>query len=208
LTPDSRAASILARLGSGSACRSIQGGFCVWKKGERPDGDDSYAEQLFAESHWSKLRLLVAIVSGEEKQVKSRDGMRHTVQTSPYYPAWVRLADEDVPKATQLIAERNLPALGALAERNAWAMHATSLAADPPLHYLKPQTLQLIDAVKRARDEGAHVWFTLDAGPNPVLLTDDSFEGDAVALAKEAGAREVIHCRAGGDARLLKEHLF
>jgi diphosphomevalonate decarboxylase len=208
LKPDVRAASILARLGSGSACRSIQGGFCVWHKGERADGEDSFAEQIFPPSHWSALRLLVAIVSGEEKEVKSRDGMRHTVETSPYYPAWARLADEDVVRAKPLIATRDLRGLGDLAERNAWAMHATSMAAQPPLCYLKPATLQLIEAVRHARNDGAPIWFTLDAGPNPVLLTDATFESDAVALAKEAGAREVIHCTSGGDARLSNEHLF
>src|SRR4051794_24107261 len=71
-----RAESILARRGSGSACRSIQGGFNLWRKGERPDGSDSHSEQLFKADHWPSLRMLVAIISIEEKEVSSRDGMK------------------------------------------------------------------------------------------------------------------------------------
>lgn len=208
LSRDVRAESMLARQGSGSACRSIQGGVCVWRKGERADGADSFAEQLVPESHWPKLRLVVAMVSREEKKVKSRDGMRQTVETSPYYPAWVRLADADVSKARELIEKKDLAGLGALAERNAWRMHATAMGAEPPLCYLAPGTLALIRRVEQLREEGLPVWFTLDAGPNPVLLTDAAHEEDVVRLAKEGGAQEVVPCRPGGDARLLSEHLF
>jgi diphosphomevalonate decarboxylase len=197
-----RAESRLARRGSGSACRSIQGGFCAWLRGERADGEDSYAEQLFTEAHWPALRLLVAVVSGEEKEVKSRDGMKNTVETSPYYPAWVRDAEAELGNARRLIADRDLDRLGALAERNAWRMHATALAADPPLCYLKPATLALIQALPHARRDGVPVFFTLDAGPNPVLLTEDRHVAAVTALALEQGAREVVLCEPGGDARV------
>jgi diphosphomevalonate decarboxylase len=205
---DVRAESMLARLGSGSACRSIQGGYCAWRKGERADGQDSFAEQLFPEAHWPDLRLVVALVSREEKEVKSRDGMRSAVETSPYYPAWAKDAEAEIPRATALIAARDLEGLGALSERNAWRMHATSLAADPPLCYLKPATLQLVLGLPEARRAGTPVWFTLDAGPNPVLLTDAAHEAEVVALAKAAGARDVVRCGPGQDARLSAEHLF
>ncbi len=86
---NTRAESVLARQGSGSASRSIEGGFCRWNRGSKADGSDSFAVQLFGEDHWPQLRLLVCMVSAEEKEVKSRDGMRNTVKTSPYYPAWI-----------------------------------------------------------------------------------------------------------------------
>lgn len=197
-----RAESRLARRGSGSACRSIQGGFCAWLRGERADGEDSCAEQLFPEAHWPELRLLVAVVSAEEKEVKSRDGMKNTVETSPYYPAWVRDAEAELGNARRLIADRDLNGLGALAERNAWRMHATALAADPPLCYLKPATLALIQALPHARKDGVPVYFTLDAGPNPVLLTEARHVDAVKALALEKGAREVVLCEPGGDARV------
>jgi diphosphomevalonate decarboxylase len=205
---DPKAESILARMGSGSACRSIQGGVCAWRRGDRADGEDSFAEQLFDERHWPELRLVVAMVSREEKDVKSRDGMRLTVETSPYYPAWAKDAEAEIGTATDLIAARDLQRLGELAERNAWRMHASALAADPPLCYLKPATLELILQLSRARRDGIPVWFTLDAGPNPVLLTDAAHEEAAVELARGCGATEVVRCHPGGDARLVEAHLF
>lgn len=200
LLRDAKEESILARRGSGSACRSIQGGVCAWRKGSRSDGSDSYAVQLFPESHWPELRLLVAMVSKEEKEVKSRDGMRSAVETSPYYAAWAHDAEAEIPRATRAIGAKDLKALGELSERNAWRMHATSFAADPPLCYLKPATLALIQALPAARAAGVPVYFTLDAGPNPVLLTLAEHEDAVAKLAAEHGATEVVRCRPGGDA--------
>lgn len=203
-----KAESILARQGSGSACRSVQGGVCVWRKGVALDGSDSFAEQVLTESHWPQLRLLVAMVSKEEKEVKSRDGMRNTVDTSPYYPAWVKDAEASIEPAIKALRAKNLEAIGELAERNAWRMHATAFAADPPLSYFKPETLQLIGALAKARRDGVPVYFTLDAGPNPVLLTLAEHEEKAIAVAKACGASEVVRCHPGGDAKLLEQHLF
>ncbi|RKH74269.1 diphosphomevalonate decarboxylase [Corallococcus aberystwythensis] len=208
LPADTRASSILARRGSGSACRSVQGGFCEWQRGERADGEDSYAVQRFDAGHWADLRMVVAILDRGEKEVKSRDGMKGTVETSPYYPAWVKDAEAEVPRARELIAKRDLEALGELCERNAWRMHATSLAADPPLCYLNASTLGLIQHLREQRKKGVPVWFTLDAGPNPVLLTDAAHEIAAEALARACGAVDVVRCVPGGDATLLSEHLF
>lgn len=202
-----REESILARLGSGSACRSVQGGVCVWRRGERADGADSFAEQLFGPEHWPALRMSVAIVRREEKRVKSRDGMRATVLSSPYYRAWVEDAEREIPRAIDLAARRDLAGLGELAERNAWRMHATALGADPPLCYLAPTTLAVIERVARAREEGTPVWFTLDAGPNPVLLTEAAHEDSVERLAREAGALDVLRCGPGGDAQPAP-HLF
>jgi diphosphomevalonate decarboxylase len=200
---DTRAESILARRGSGSASRSIEGGFVRWNRGKRADGKDSFAEQLFDEQHWLELRLLVGMVSREEKEVKSRDGMRSTVETSPYYPAWVKDAEREVKEIVRHLKRRDLEAVGEIAERNAWRMHATAFAANPPLSYFKPATLAVIEACRQLRKEGVGVWFTLDAGPNPVLLTSAKDEARAVALVRAHGASEVVQCRPAGDARLV-----
>ncbi|MBJ6762004.1 diphosphomevalonate decarboxylase [Myxococcaceae bacterium JPH2] len=208
LPADPKSASVLSRLGSGSACRSVQGGFCEWQRGERADGADSYAVQRFDAGHWPELRMVVAILDRGEKEVKSRDGMKHTVDTSPYYPAWVKDAEAEVPRARDIIARRDLEALGDLCERNAWRMHATSFAADPPLSYMSAATLGLIQHLREHRKKGIPVWFTLDAGPNPVLLTDAAHEVAAEALARACGALDVVRCVPGGDAVLRTEHLF
>ncbi|NMO17899.1 diphosphomevalonate decarboxylase [Pyxidicoccus fallax] len=208
LPAEPRAASILARMGSGSACRSVQGGFCEWQRGERPDGEDSFAVQRFDAAHWPDVRMVVAILDRGEKEVKSRDGMKHTVETSPYYPAWVQDAEQEIAHAREHIARHDLEALGELCERNAWRMHATALAANPPLCYLNSATLALIQHLREQRKKGMPVWFTLDAGPNPVLLTDAAHEVAAEALARACGAVDVVRCVPGGDAVLKAEHLF
>ena len=139
--------SRLAREGSGSACRSIQGGVCIWHRGTRADGEDSIATQAFGESHWPELRLLAAVLSRSEKEVSSRDGMAQTVETSPYYPAWVEDAEAEIARATAAIARRDVEALGALSERNAWRMRhglrrrpaaLLPLALDPGAHSHPP----------------------------------------------------------------------
>lgn len=199
--PDGPALSRLARLGSGSACRSIYGGFAAWRRGKREDGEDSFAEPLFSEQHWPDVRMVVCIVSAEEKEMSSRDGMGHTVKTSPYYPAWAEDAEREVGRATEIIRRKDLEALGQLAERNAWRMHATAFAADPPLCYMKPKTLELILALADERKRGQPFWFTLDAGPNPAILTDAAHQERALQLAKSFG--EALVCAPGGGARLL-----
>jgi diphosphomevalonate decarboxylase len=199
---DTKAESILARRGSGSASRSIQGGFVRWNKGSKKDGSDSFGEQLFSQKHWPNLRMLVGMVSEEEKEVKSRDGMKNTVETSPYYPAWIKDANEEVKNILPFIKRRDLQAVGEIAERNAYRMHATALAANPPLSYFKPQTVAVIEACRALRKKGIGVWFTLDAGPNPVLLTDARDEKIAAKAIVELGARHVVQCAPGGDAVL------
>src|SRR5262249_1761687 len=147
LPVDVRQTSILARLGSGSACRSIEGGVCVWRRGQAPDGSDSYAEQLFTEAHWLELRLVVALLGGRGKEVTSREGMQRTLETSPYYPAWVENAEAEVERTIEQLQRRDLAGLGQIAERNAWRMHASALAADPALCYLRPETLRVVLAL-------------------------------------------------------------
>ncbi|MBL8920632.1 MAG: diphosphomevalonate decarboxylase [Myxococcaceae bacterium] len=200
---DTRAESILARRGSGSACRSVQGGFVRWNRGRRADGKDSFGEQVFGERHWPELRLLVGMVSREEKEVKSRDGMRATVETSPYYPAWAKDAEAEARRIVPFIKRRDLEAVGTIAEQNAWRMHATAFAAMPPLCYLKPQTLSVIEACRELRRRGTGAWFTLDAGPNPVLLTTAGDEATVARVLEQHGAAEVVSCRPGGDAELV-----
>lgn len=208
LPSDTRSVSILARLGSGSACRSVQGGYCEWLRGERADGEDSYAVQRFPASHWPSLRLLAAECAQEAKAVSSRDAMRTTVETSPYYPAWISDATSELPRVNALVGARDLDGVGALCERNAWRMHATSLAANPPICFMRPATLAVIERVSQLRREGTAAYFTLDAGPNPVVLCDARDAATVEAALRDAGARKVTTCAPGPDAELLGTHLF
>jgi diphosphomevalonate decarboxylase len=187
--------SALARLGSGSAARSVPGGWAVW------EGES--ARQVFPPSHW-ELRFCIAVCAAGPKQVGSRDGMRTTRDTSPYHAAWIEQCRRDLPQALELLEARDLRDLGALAERNALRMHADALAADPPLLYWQPATVGCLLALRELRASGVSVWATIDAGPHVVALCApaDAARVEA-ALRGVAGVNEVLVCAPAGGASLV-----
>ncbi len=157
--------SRIARRGSGSATRSLFGGFSRWDAGTAADGSDSHAVPLFARSHWD-LRVIVAVVSAATKHVGSTEGMTHTAETSPFHEPYLSTVDTDIAAATHAIAQRDLTALGRVAERSCLRMHAAMAAADPALIYLQSGSWQVIEAVYALRAAGVPCFFTADAGPN------------------------------------------
>ena len=150
--------SALARVGSGSAARSIFGGFVEMARGERPDGADAVARPLPEQGDeavgWD-LRLVVAITASGPKAMGSTAAMTHTARTSPFYDAWIACVPGDLAAARAAIAARDLPALGAVAERSALRMHASAMAADPAIIYWNPATLAAIAARARAARRAA-----------------------------------------------------
>ncbi len=163
-----RELSMLARLGSGSATRSLYDGFAIWNAGQRADGMDSYAEPL--DAPWDSLRVGILEVSKARKKTGSTEGMNRTRETSELYEAWPAQADCDYDELRTAIVAQDFPMLGKTAENNALAMHATMMAAWPPLCYWKPQSVSLMHKVWAAREEGLELYFTMDAGPNLKLL--------------------------------------
>lgn len=170
LNLDLKTLSRLARRGSGSACRSIFGGFVLWEKGT--NDADSYAYQI-DEANWD-LAMIIAIVNPKHKAISSRVGMRHTILTSPFYPAWVDSADSDLQEMLEAVKKKDLDLVGRIAERNAMRMHATMFAANPPLIYWQPETLLIMEQVKKLREQGLSCYYTIDAGPNVKILCKQS----------------------------------
>jgi len=160
--------SILARLGSGSAARSIQHGFVEWDKGIRDDGLDSFATLI--PIRWSEFCVGLCIFETKEKAVSSREGMQHTEATSPFYADWVEYANQSAGEIKSAILQQDFLRLGELAETNAATMHSTMLSANPPIRYHTQQTLDHIQQVKKLRQTGLKVFYTQDAGPNLKLL--------------------------------------
>lgn len=159
-----RELSILARRASGSAARSIFGGFVEMHVAKRADGTDSFAEPLLAADAWP-LEVVVAITATREKDVSSGSGMTRSAESSPYYRAWVESHPQDLATARAAIGARDFAALGEVAETNCLKMHAAAMAASPPLLYWNGATVECLNRVRTLRAEGCPVFFTIDAGP-------------------------------------------
>ncbi|HXT94827.1 MAG TPA: diphosphomevalonate decarboxylase [Polyangia bacterium] len=196
--------SILARLGSGSAARSIFGGFVEMARGSRADGTDAAARPLPEGDGWD-VRLVVAITAAGEKALGSTAAMRRTAETSPYYDAWVRGVDGDLAAARAALGARDLAALGAVAERSALRMHASALAADPPILYWNPATVAAMACVRALRAAGTPAFFTIDAGPHvKVLCAARDAEAIAAALGEVPGVLRTLSAAPGSGARLVE----
>lgn len=160
--------SVLARLGSGSAARSVFTGLVEWHAGTDPDGMDSFAEPL--EDQWPELRMGLLVVSDVQKKIGSREGMGHTLATSPLFGAWPATAEQDLAGIKDAVRARDFDRLGRTVEGNALAMHATMIAARPPLLYWEPGTIAMLRRVWDAREGGLSLYATMDAGPNVKIL--------------------------------------
>lgn len=203
---DARGLSILARRGSGSAARSILGGFVRMHAGSRDDGSDAFATPI--ESPLAdRVRMVIAIVGGgAPKTHGSRDAMDHTAATSPFYASWIALVPRDLEAAEAAIARGDVQALGELAEANALAMHASAIAARPAVIYWQPASLAALAAVRDLRANGHAAWATMDAGPHvKVLTTADDAPAVARALAAVPGVTETTISTAGGPAHVIAE---
>lgn len=205
---DPRALSRLARRGSGSAARSVFGGLVVWHAGT--DDASSFAEPVPGGEPGGRLdpAMAVVVLDAGPKPVSSRVAMRRTVETSPYFPAWTEATERDVALMLDAVAAGDLTTLGELAESNALRMHATMLAARPPVRYWTAQTVGVLDRVQELRAAGLPCWATIDAGPNvKVLCAGADLEAVAAALsapgeAEDAGRRKVVTARPGPALRL------
>ncbi|MCX5205736.1 diphosphomevalonate decarboxylase [Streptomyces sp. NBC_00237] len=168
---DAMALSRLARRGSGSAARSIFGGFVHWHAGDAdaPDPDlASYAEPVTGVR--LDAALIVVLVERGPKPVSSREAMRRTQATSPAYADWLATTHTDVPLLRKALVAGDLETVGRISERNALGMHLTMEAAVPPVVYRTPASHRVLAHVSRLRDSGERVWATMDAGPNVKVL--------------------------------------
>jgi len=131
--------------------------------------------------------------------------MKRSRETSPYHRAWIDQCRRDLPEALELLRARDLPALGALAERNAMRMHADVLAADPPLLYWAPATIGCLDALRRLGEQGVRAWATIDAGPHVVALCAPEHAATIeAALRSVPGVKSTLVCAPAGAARLVE----
>ncbi len=164
---DDRELSLLARLGSGSACRSFWHGFVEWHGGEQESGMDSYAEPL--DCQWPELNVGLLVLQQGKKSISSREAMRLS-KGSRFYQPWPDQVAHDLPLVREAALAKDFETLGQTAESNALAMHAIMLTAAPAVCYWQPETLATIQKIWQLRQEGLPIYFTQDAGPNLKLL--------------------------------------
>lgn len=195
--------SILARRGSGSAARSIFGGFVEMKIGSRSDGLDSVAFQLAPPEHWD-LRMVVAITQEGPKELSSTEGMVQTAETSPYYPAWLATHDADMQAARQAVLDRDIDVLGSVAEHNTLKLHGAILAARPGHLYWNGATVAVMHAVRSLRRAGVRAYFTIDAGPQvKIICQPDAVDKVAAAVGAVPGVLRVLTSGLGEGAALV-----
>lgn len=161
--------SRLARRGSGSATRSIFGGLVQWHRGH--DDQSSYAEPIMEKLDFG-LEMIAILVDTSAKKVSSRGGMQLTVQTSPFYKAWKEVVQTDMSNMLAAIKDKNINAIGHIAQENALRMHALTLSADPGFTYFDGDTIKAMHLIDDLQAAGINCYYTMDAGPNVKVLYD------------------------------------
>ena len=162
--------SRLARRGSGSASRSIFGGFAEWEKGH--DDLTSYAHEINSNGWEKDLSMIFVVINNQSKKVSSRSGMSLTRDTSRFYQYWLDHVDEDLNEAKEAVKNQDFQRLGEVIEANGLRMHATNLGAQPPFTYLVQESYDAMAIVEQCRKANLPCYFTMDAGPNVKVLVE------------------------------------
>lgn len=204
LNLDSKTLSTYARRGSGSATRSIYGGFVEWYMGEDDLSPTSHAIPV-DDASWDIGMIVIAVNTGRKK-LSSRVGMKQTIATSPFYSSWVETATSDLTKMKDAIKQKDFITLGEITESNGMKMHATMLGAFPPISYWEPDSVKAIQTVKEIRGMGIPCYVTMDAGPNvKVLCKASDMAKIEELLLKEFKREQIIPTTVGEGIKLLSD---
>jgi len=203
LNLDESELSRLARIGSGSACRSIPPGFVEWQAGSTDQ--DSYAHSIAPVEHWDLVDF-IAVVSQEEKPISSSDG--HLLAgTSILQRTRVSDAPNRLERCRKAILLRDFDALAEVVEQDSNLMHAVMLTSSPTLLFWEPTTVTIMQAVQSWRITGLPVCYTIDAGPNVhVICSSESSQTIADNLGRLPGVLKLLISHPGGSARLENNH--
>jgi len=196
--------SILARQGSGSACRSIPDGFVEWKAGN--SSETSYAYSLYPPEWWD-IRDIIAIVGETSKKVSSSEG--HVLaESSPFYQPRILGMKKKLQDLKRTLKIKDFEKFGEIVEAEAINMHAVMMTSQPPLFYWLPKTVEIILKVGDWREVGIPVYFTIDAGPNVHLICLKKDEKEIVKRLKKLKIKKIIVNQPTKGARIISKHLF
>lgn len=171
--------SKIARKGSGSACRSVFGGYVAWEMGELEDGSDSKAVEVAPLEHWPNLKATILVVSADKKDTPSTSGMQTTVQTSDLFQWRIK---EVVPlrfeQMKKTILDKNFKEFADLTMKDSNSFHATCLDSFPPIFYLNDTSKKIIKLIHLINEFYNEVIaaYTFDAGPNAVIYYEEENE--------------------------------
>jgi len=197
---DEASLSRLARLGSGSAARSVPGGYVEWQAGV--DDASSFAFSIAPPEHWD-LRDAIAIVDATHKSVGSTQG-HALADTSPLHAARVATIPDRLRRVKEALLARDFVTMAPLVEADALAMHAVMMTSEPPLLYWQPATMTIMHAVRTWREEGMPVCFTIDAGANVHCLCEARVADEVrQRLMRIDGVQEVLLVGPGGAAHVI-----
>jgi diphosphomevalonate decarboxylase len=191
----------LAGASSGSAARSLYGGFAELKNA----GDNIALTSLRDLDSWP-LQVVVAITETGPKATGSTEAMEISRETSPFYDNWILQQEHDLEVARTAIAQRDFRQLATIAEHNCMKMHSVMWASRPPMVFWNSATVRCLQTVRRLQGEGCQVFFTIDAGPQvkAVCLPSDA-EAVSQALAQTPGVQEIMTSGLGAAARLVEK---
>lgn len=164
--------SILARQGSGSACRSLFGGFVAWNMGSKADGSDSSAECIAPKEHWPQVRAAVLVASADKKDVSSTSGMQITVKESSLFKERVNhVVPKRFEEMKQAILAKDFESFAELTMRDSNQFHAVCLDSYPPIFYMNDTSHAAVRVVEEINKQAGRLIaaYTFDAGPNCVI---------------------------------------
>ncbi|KAF8894317.1 Diphosphomevalonate decarboxylase [Gymnopilus junonius] len=168
--------SLIARQGSGSACRSLFGGFVAWQMGSDPSGNDSLAVQVAPQEHWPQMHALICVVSDDKKGTSSTSGMQRTVETSPLLQHRIKyVVPERMEKISKAILERDFDTFAKITMADSNQFHAVALDTEPPIFYMNDVSRAIIALIVEYNrlsveaGKGYKAAYTYDAGPNAVI---------------------------------------
>jgi len=196
---DMKEHSILARFGSGSASRSVFGGFVKWNAGTRADGEDSFAVQVAPKSHWPEIVDVLGIISNAEKKVSSKDGMENTARTSELLKCRVAGVPKKMARMEKAILEKDFATLAEITMRDSNNMHATMLESWPPVVYMNDSAHEVVAKIHDYNEDGIKAAYTFDAGPNAHIITTKKNMMEAAALLHEVEGVQDVICAPVGD---------
>lgn len=195
--------SDIARQGSGSACRSIYGGWVRWYKGVSPTGEDSIAKQIVPADHWPQMRALILVVNDSRKKYSSTSGMKLSVDTSDLIKHRAEvIVPRRVDALTKAIINRDFTTFGEITMKDSNQMHAVCLDTFPPCVYMNDTSQAIVNMIHAYNElkKGVKVAYTFDAGPNACVYLLESEVDEFISLVnyvfpKPTGAETVEYFR-------------